>query len=145
MVKQTNKTLYHCKNCSQPLMIDSTLDSIDESSFTESFLVISDIYSLSSTTTPSTLTEHTNNENRIKSRLFEILSNQSLVDHPLCEDCADFLMDKMDSKLKILEAECKDYREYLACLEKKLNESNGSSNIEELKDKINELQSQEQK
>ena len=141
MEKQATEPAYHCKSCSQPLMIDSTLDSIDESSFTGSFLIISDINALPISTL-STAAE-TANQNRIKGRLFEILSNQSSVDHPLCEDCADFLMDKMDSKLKILEEECKNYREYLATLEKKVNETNGSSSVDELKARIADLEIQE--
>lgn len=50
---------------------------------------------------------------RVTSELFDIMSEQSDVDHPLCEECADALLDQMDQQLKLKEDECKDYREFL--------------------------------
>ena len=55
---------------------------------------------------------------RVTSRLFDVLSDQSNVNHPLCEECADFIIDQMDSQLKVLEDECKVYREFLENLDK---------------------------
>lgn len=49
---------------------------------------------------------------QVTSRLFDILSDQSEIKHPLCEECADFIIDQMDAKLRHTEEECKVYREY---------------------------------
>lgn len=56
---------------------------------------------------------------QVTSRLFDILTDQSGIKHPLCEDCADFLIDQMDKKLEKIEDECKEFRDYLSLLEKK--------------------------
>ena len=56
---------------------------------------------------------------QVTSRLFDILTDQSGIKHPLCEDCADFLIDQMDNRLEKLEDECKEFRDYLMLLEKK--------------------------
>lgn len=56
---------------------------------------------------------------QVTSRLFDILTDQSGIKHPLCEDCADFLIDQMDSKLQKIEDECKEFRDYLSLLQKK--------------------------
>lgn len=38
------------------------------------------------------------------------MSGQSEVDHPLCEECTDTLLDQLDEQLKITEDELKDYK-----------------------------------
>lgn len=38
------------------------------------------------------------------------MSGQSEVDHPLCEECTDTLLDHLDEQLKITEDELKDYK-----------------------------------
>lgn len=50
---------------------------------------------------------------KLQIQLFDILSDQSDIDHPLCEECADFVIKQMDHHLKLLENECNDYNEYL--------------------------------
>ena len=70
---------------------------------------------------------------QVTSRLFDILTDQSEVNHPLCEECADHVIDQMDNKLRILEDECRDYKEYLETLEKKQkSEGEDNTNTEEL-------------
>lgn len=76
------------------------------------------------------------------SRLFDILSDQSDVDHPLCEECADFVIDQMDQQLKLLEDESREYREYLDNL-KKDSENDDGSDLEILREKLNEMQTEE--
>lgn len=49
---------------------------------------------------------------QVTARLFDVLSDQSEIKHPLCEECADFIIDQMDAKLRHTEEECKVYREY---------------------------------
>lgn len=56
-------------------------------------------------------------DNRLQMQLFDILSDQSDIDHPLCEECADFVIDQMDSQLAVLEKEYKECVEYLSEIE----------------------------
>lgn len=49
---------------------------------------------------------------QVTARLFDILSDQSEIKHPLCEECADFIIDQMDEKLRQSEEECKVFREF---------------------------------
>lgn len=119
----------------------------DNQSASNSFLIIGDhaVELASPENVPGTSFEGFSREMKITSRLFEILSDTSSVSHPLCEECADSVIDKMDQKLKTLEEECKDYREYLQTLEKQMSSSNRESNLEQLKQRLAELQIQEQK
>lgn len=44
------------------------------------------------------------------SDLFDIMSGQTDVDHPLCEECTDTLLDHLDTQLNITENECQNYK-----------------------------------
>ncbi|KAH3708329.1 hypothetical protein DPMN_067777 [Dreissena polymorpha] len=54
---------------------------------------------------------------KVHALLFDIMSGQSTVDHPLCEECTDTLLNHLDDQLKVTEEECRDYRNFLDCLE----------------------------
>ncbi|XP_074652995.1 beclin-1-like [Tubulanus polymorphus] len=56
---------------------------------------------------------------KVNSYLFDIMSGQSEIDHPLCEECTDNLLEQLDQQLMITEEEGKDYRDFL----EKLGES----------------------
>ncbi|KAG1681732.1 Beclin-1 [Nymphon striatum] len=43
-------------------------------------------------------------------KLFDIMSDQSDIDHPLCEECTDALLNYMDQQLEVVEKECDDYK-----------------------------------
>ena len=45
------------------------------------------------------------------------MSGNTEVDHPLCEECTDNLLNKLDSQLSITEKELESYKELLAALE----------------------------
>lgn len=47
---------------------------------------------------------------KVTSQLFDIMSGQSSIDHPLCEECTDTLLEQLDQQLKITEDELKDYK-----------------------------------
>ncbi|KAG8139806.1 hypothetical protein E2320_002560 [Naja naja] len=49
--------------------------------------------------------------------LFDIMSGQTDVDHPLCEECTDTLLDQLDTQLNITENECQNYKKCLEILE----------------------------
>lgn len=50
---------------------------------------------------------------QVTAGLFDALSNNSDVDHPLCEECTDSILELMDHQLRLTENEQSDYREYL--------------------------------
>lgn len=62
------------------------------------------------TSTLSNATDNLNYNLKVTSKLFDVLSDQSTVNHPLCEDCADYIIDSMDNQLKVLEDESKVYK-----------------------------------
>lgn len=45
--------------------------------------------------------------------LFDIVSGNSKVNHPLCDECTDVLMDMMEEELQQAEADYMDYSNYL--------------------------------
>lgn len=45
--------------------------------------------------------------------LFDIVSGNSMVNHPLCDECTDVLMDMMEEELQQAEADYMDYSNYL--------------------------------
>lgn len=77
---------------------------------------------------------------RVSSALFDVMSGQSEIDHPLCEECTDNLLDQLDNQLKITEDECKDYREFLENLDSIHTEEDGSN----LDVELQQLQAEEQ-
>lgn len=48
---------------------------------------------------------------------FDIMSGQTDVDHPLCEECTDTLLDQLDTQLNVTENECQNYKRCLEILE----------------------------
>lgn len=48
---------------------------------------------------------------KVTSDLFDIMSGQTDVDHPLCEECTDTLLDHLDTQLNITENECQNYKQ----------------------------------
>lgn len=54
---------------------------------------------------------------RVRTRLFDFLSEQAEIDHPLCEDCAETTLDMLGEELKAAEDECTSYKQYLDELE----------------------------
>lgn len=84
---------------------------------------------------------------QVTSRLFDLLSDQSEIKHPLCEECADFIMDQMDSRLEQIEEECKEYKDYLESLQRKQRSSDGMEDekkiLSELEEKASALEKEE--
>lgn len=50
---------------------------------------------------------------RVNAQLFDIMTDQSDVDYPICEECTDNLLDQMERQLDLAEDECKDYKKFL--------------------------------
>ncbi len=45
--------------------------------------------------------------------LFDIISGNTEINHPLCEECTDTLLDVMDQHLRMIEDDCHHYKLYL--------------------------------
>lgn len=54
---------------------------------------------------------------KVTGDLFDIMSGQTDVDHPLCEECTDTLLDQLDNQLTVTENECQNYKRCLEILE----------------------------
>ncbi|XP_071942613.1 beclin-1-like [Antedon mediterranea] len=72
---------------------------------------------------------------KIWGQLFDIMSGHSDVDHPLCEECTDSLLDGLDIQLKTTEDELKHYTESLA----QLKESDGGDVKDSLSEELDKL------
>lgn len=69
--------------------------------------------------------------------LFDLMSSNSYIDHPLCEECADSLLDLMDQQLRLTEDELNDYSSFL----RKLENEDDFENIEDLERKLENVNS----
>jgi len=50
---------------------------------------------------------------KVQAELFDVLSNNTEIDHPLCDECCDTLMTLVDSELRSAEEECSQYEDFL--------------------------------
>lgn len=74
----------------------------------------------------------------VQIQLFDILSDQSDIDHPLCEECADFVIEQMDKQLMILEQDCNEYNEFKNKIEQ-TQSTISDEEIDSLKVKLKDL------
>ncbi|KAJ1568095.1 autophagy protein 6, partial [Nowakowskiella sp. JEL0078] len=79
---------------------------------------------------------------RVTNKLFEIMSNVSEINHPLCKDCSDELTERLDKKLADSQKEKDMYEKYYKELEQEMSQLDEKSLELELKDlEIKEQQS----
>jgi len=57
--------------------------------------------------------QHLSKKMKMTAFLFDFINSKMEVDHPLCEECTDAILDAMDQQLKVVQDECRDYNEYL--------------------------------
>ncbi|XP_071447356.1 beclin-1-like protein [Hetaerina americana] len=144
MVEPKITVNFLCQRCLQPLKLDPAFGNLDQHTLNELSLPIypapdvdleSQAASLDHYIPPFRLTDSSNAASgfmligdegeaeslshhvKVTAGLFDILSNTSDVDHPLCEECTDSLLDLMDQQLRLTEDEWNDYNEYLKRLE----------------------------
>lgn len=84
-------------------------------------------------------TENISHKLKVTSCLFDIMSGHSSIDHPLCEECTDTLLDQLDQQLKITDDELKDYKVFF----NKLNEK-PSVDTDALSKELAELRKEEE-
>lgn len=75
---------------------------------------------------------------RVAMQLFDILSENSEIDHPLCEECTNGLFLELDKQLRTLKQDCTDYRKVLAQLQQQ-----DTSMTSQLDEEIERLQAEE--
>lgn len=75
------------------------------------------------------------------SALFDMMSSNTSIDHPLCEECADLLVNQLDGQCKIVEKEYADYTQLITRLNQQLN---NESEIGQLEKELAELELEEQ-
>lgn len=73
--------------------------------------------------------------------LFDMLSDNSSVDHPLCEECTDTLLQRLEQQLEQAEQDSQQYQEYLTKLS---NETEDQSQVAALEEELNNLMREEQ-
>ena len=69
---------------------------------------------------------------KIAGKLFDLISGVSDVDHPLCQDCADELVMKLEKRLGELKKEKESYAAYLTQLQNEASENDGADSAAEL-------------
>lgn len=151
------KIHYLCQRCQQPLRLDSSLFSLDEHTLAELSLPISpapdvDLQSqeasLDKMILPTRLCESGGMNNgftlvgesgqaaamshriKVTSHLFDMLSDNSSVDHPLCEECTDTLLQSLEQQLELAEQDSQQYQEFLNGLNKETEEGSCVEQLE---------------
>ncbi|KAI8497746.1 Beclin-1 [Branchiostoma belcheri] len=130
-----------CQRCGQPLRLDASLTALDQGTIDEltAPLVLTSVESGSGfTLIDADGRDNPSHRLKVTSHLFDIMSGQTDVDHP--SECTDTLLDQLDQQLRIIEDECKDYREFLEKL--KLTEDH-STEEQQLQTQLNKLKAEE--
>jgi len=78
---------------------------------------------------------------KVTASLFDMLSDNSSVDHPLCEECTDTLLQCLEQQLEQAEQDSQQYQEYLTKLS---NETEDSSQVAELEGELASLMREEE-
>ncbi|XP_066157399.1 beclin-1-like protein [Euwallacea fornicatus] len=72
---------------------------------------------------------------RIKAKLFDYLSGSSDIDHPLCEECSDYLIEILEQQLEATKKDYDNYCEYYKILQSERDEPK----LVDLERELNEL------
>ena len=75
------------------------------------------------------------------SALFDMMSSNTNIDHPLCEECADQLVNQLDAQCKVVEKELSDY----TALVNRLNQqASNEKEVNDLEQELKQLEKEEQ-
>uniref|UniRef100_A0A069DT97 Putative beclin-like protein n=1 Tax=Panstrongylus megistus TaxID=65343 RepID=A0A069DT97_9HEMI len=163
MEKKVNISFF-CQRCLQPLKLDSSFNILGEHTLAElSLPIVSspevelDATGLDHLIPAFHLDDSGNGTNgftllgnqadpgdlshqmKITANLFDIVSSNSEIDHPLCEECTDTLIEMIDQQLKLTEDELHDYSQFL----KKLQNETHIESIEALQEELKGLRTEE--
>lgn len=78
---------------------------------------------------------------KVTASLFDMLSDNSSVDHPLCEECTDTMLQYLEQQLDQAEQDSQQYQEFLTSLS---NETEESSNLGQLQVELDSLKLEEE-
>lgn len=67
--------------------------------------------------------------------LFDIISNNTEIDHPLCDECCDTLINLLSTELRAAEEESVEYEEFL----KRLENEPENDDVEALEEQLREV------
>lgn len=87
-------------------------------------------------------TESLSHNLRMKAELFDALTSNSEINHPVCSDCSDYLLEMMEQQLKSIETEWNERNAYLTKLE---SNDEFPVSLEELEKEVESLKTEEQK
>lgn len=76
------------------------------------------------------------------SALFDLMSTNTNIDHPLCEECADQLVNQLDIQCKLIQ---KEHTEYTNLINKLNEQSIDANELNELEDELKNLEEEEAK
>lgn len=79
---------------------------------------------------------------RARAALFDALSANSAIDHPLCDECCDTLLDLMDRQLIVADAEWHEYNSYLQQLDRQQQDA---PDLERLERELADLAADEER
>lgn len=95
MDSKPNFATFFCQNCGQGLVLDPSLLSAQEEYPTSDFR------------------GHLSQRLNVCDRLFRVISEQTCIEQPMCDDCAQEYIKQMDDKVKNLEEEYRTFEQYL--------------------------------
>ena len=78
---------------------------------------------------------------RVTSHLYDVLNRHSDIQHPMCEDCTDKLLDMLDQQLHVTEQEANDFQRYYDDLKR---QSDVTATSQEQDDELLKLQAEEE-
>ncbi|XP_050504231.1 beclin-1-like protein [Diabrotica virgifera virgifera] len=152
---------FACQRCSQSLRLDESLNSFSEHTSAELNLPIysnpevdleSQATSFDHYVPPCRLSDSGNGANgfmlisdenevdlishqfKVQAALFDTLSGNSNIDHPLCDECTDNLIEILDQQLQIAQEDYDDYSRYYKMLQSDKDEPKLSDLEKELSD-----------
>lgn len=159
------KISFACQRCLEPVRIDDSLNLLGEHIQAELLLPIhfcndtdleSHTTSFDNYINPCRLSDSGNAANgfmvisdgveadnfskkmEVSAAMFDVLSGNSNIDHPLCEECTDTLLEYLKEEVRLVEIDCIKYSQHLQILEYKKMEPKLSDLEKEFQDLVNE-------
>lgn len=78
---------------------------------------------------------------QVQATLFDTLSDYSTIDHPLCDECTDALLEMLEQQVRLAEDDYQDYCKYL----KKLESEPQDVRLGDLEKELEDLRKEEER
>eukprot|EP00038_Savillea_parva_P026186 m.52091 g.52091 ORF g.52091 m.52091 type:complete len:439 (-) comp7350_c0_seq3:3177-4493(-) len=79
---------------------------------------------------------------QVAQHLFNVMSGRADVDHPLCEECTDSLLDQLDAEHRRVEEECREASEFLKAQDQAMRGAESGS-LESAQKELDDLKQEE--